>query len=100
MMNGQEKSDPAIVAGKPANKDASASAEPVEPRAGAEGNAVEHGMHRTPSRESMTHGLDRIRQAVTTLRRQTQGGSPVRESRSPGSVRGACSNARPYRDNQ
>src|SRR6476619_5527206 len=64
MMNGQEKSDPAIVAVKPANKDASASAEPVEPRAGAEGNAVEHGMRRTPGRESMSHGLDRVRQAA------------------------------------
>lgn len=64
MMNGQEKSDPAIVAGKPANKDAQASAEPVEPRAGAEGNAVEHGTRRTPGRESMSHGLDRVRQAA------------------------------------
>lgn len=69
-MNGQEKSDPAIVAVKPANKDAEASAEPVEPRAGAEGNAVEHGMRRTPSRESMSHGLDSVRQAESTLRRQ------------------------------
>ena len=28
----------------------------------------------------------------------TQGGSPVRESRSPGSVRGVLSNGHPYRD--
>src|SRR5208282_1008106 len=28
----------------------------------------------------------------------TQGGSPVRESRPPGSVRGASSNGSPYRD--
>jgi hypothetical protein len=28
----------------------------------------------------------------------TQDRSPVRESRTPGSARGACSNARPYRD--
>ena len=28
----------------------------------------------------------------------TQGGSPVRKSRTPGSVRGVCSNAHPYRD--
>ena len=36
----------------------------VEPREGAEGNAIEHGMRRTPSRESMSHGLDRVRQAA------------------------------------
>jgi RNA-directed DNA polymerase len=64
MKNGQEKSDLAIVAVKPANNDAPASAEPVEPRAGAKGNAVEHGMRRTPGRESMSHGLDRVRQAA------------------------------------
>ena len=36
MMHGREKSDPAIVAMKPANKAASAAAELVERRAGAE----------------------------------------------------------------
>ena len=30
----------------------------------AKGNAIEHGMRRTPSRESMSHGLDRVRQAA------------------------------------
>ena len=54
-------SDP--TAGKSANNDRQLSAEPMEPRAGAKGNAIEHGMHRTPSRESMSHGLDRVRQA-------------------------------------
>jgi group II intron reverse transcriptase/maturase len=34
----------------------------MEPRAGAEGNAVELGTHRTPSRESVSPGLDRVRQ--------------------------------------
>lgn len=58
-MHGHEKSDLAIVAEKPANKDRELSAESVEPRAGAEGNAIEHGMRRTPGRESMSHGLDR-----------------------------------------
>ena len=38
--------------------------ESVEPREGAEGNAIEHGMRRTPSRESMSHGLDRVRKAA------------------------------------
>jgi RNA-directed DNA polymerase len=31
---------------------------------GAKGNAIEHGMRRTPSRENMSHGLDRVRQAA------------------------------------
>ena len=30
----------------------------------AEGNGIEHGMRRTPSRESMSHGLDRVRKAA------------------------------------
>src|SRR3984893_6603957 len=37
MMHGHEKSDSAIVAGKPTNKAVPAAAEPVEPRAGARG---------------------------------------------------------------
>jgi RNA-directed DNA polymerase len=64
MMHGHEKSDLAIVAVKSANKDRRLSAEPMEPRARAEGNAIEHGMRRTPGRESMSHGLDRVRQAA------------------------------------
>lgn len=63
-MHGHEKSDPSIVAMKPANKGGQSSAELVERRGGAEGNMVEHDMCRTPSRESMSHGLDRVRQAA------------------------------------
>ena len=37
MMHGREKSDSAIVAGKPTNKAVPTAAEPVEPRAGAKG---------------------------------------------------------------
>jgi len=55
-------SDPTAV--KPANKGRQLPAEPVEPREGAEGNAIERGTRRTPSRESMSHGLDRVRQAA------------------------------------
>jgi RNA-directed DNA polymerase len=62
MMDGREKSDPAVVAGKAANADGQPPAEPLEPRAGAEGNAVERGMRRTSGRESMSSGLDRVRQ--------------------------------------
>jgi RNA-directed DNA polymerase len=64
MTLGHEKSDLAIVAGKSANKDGRPFAESMEPRAGAKGNTIGHGMRRTPSRESMSHGLDRVRQAA------------------------------------
>ena len=64
MTHGHEKSDSAIVARKSTNKDGQLSAEPMEPRAGAKGNAIGHGMRRTPSRGSMSHGLDRVRQAA------------------------------------
>jgi RNA-directed DNA polymerase len=63
MMPGGEKSDPAVVAGKSANVGGDQPpAEPMEPRAGTEGNAVEHGMRRTLGRESVSSGLDRVRQ--------------------------------------
>lgn len=63
-MHGGEKSDPAIVAGKSANKGERGPAEPMERRAGAEGNVVERGTHRTPGRGSVSSGLDRVRQAA------------------------------------
>src|SRR6476660_6344346 len=60
MMHGREKSDPAIVAVKPANKAANpaveqsaaepATAEPVEPRAGTKGNADQQSTCRAQSR--------------------------------------------------
>ena len=42
MMHGREKSDSAIVAGKPTNKAVPTAAEPVERRAEAKGNATEN----------------------------------------------------------
>jgi RNA-directed DNA polymerase len=63
-MHGREKSDPAIVAAKPTNGGASAPEEPVERRAGAKENAEQSGMRRTPSRASVSPGLDRVRQAA------------------------------------
>ena len=45
-MNGREKSDPAIVARKPTNEAGRPAEEPVERRAGAEGNAAPHNTHR------------------------------------------------------
>src|SRR5688572_29557769 len=64
MMHDPEKSDPPIVASKPANAAARADAELVERRGGAEGSVGQHGMRRTPSRASMSLGLERVRTAA------------------------------------
>jgi RNA-directed DNA polymerase len=63
-MNGHEKSDPAIVARKPANEAAGAVEELVERRVGAEGNAGQSCTHRTQGRERVTQALGRIRDAA------------------------------------
>src|SRR5258707_6346541 len=62
MMHGREKSDSAIVAVKPTNKAVPTAAEPVEPRAGAKGNARQQSTHRTPGRERVAQALERVRQ--------------------------------------
>ncbi len=62
MMHGGEKSDPVVVAGKSANADGQPSAEAMERRAGTKGNTIEHGTRRTSGRESVSPGLDRVRQ--------------------------------------
>jgi hypothetical protein len=64
MMHGREKSDLAIVAGKPANKVASATEESVEPRAGAERSAGQQSTHRTQGRERVSQALERVRRAA------------------------------------
>src|SRR6202167_3696830 len=74
MMHGHEKSDPAIVAMKPANKaDRTApersaappkAAEPVERRVGTKGNADQQSTRRTQSRESVSQALERIRKVA------------------------------------
>ena len=88
MMHGHEKSDSVIVAAKPANKaeqpapERSAAkltaAEPVERRAGTEGNADQQSTHRTQSRASVSQDLERIRQvfAVTYPRWEPYAGKP------------------------
>src|ERR1700716_3769258 len=80
MMHGPEKSDPAIVAGKPANKaeqpraERSAAepeaAEPVERRAGTKGNAGQQSTYRTQSRTSVSQALDRIRKVASERRKE------------------------------
>src|ERR1700720_1410980 len=57
MMHGPEKSDSAIVAGKPTNKAERSAAELVERRAGTKGNAGQSSTRRTQSRISVTQGV-------------------------------------------
>jgi RNA-directed DNA polymerase len=80
MMHGHEKSGPAIVAMKPANKaertapERSAAnpnaAEPVEPRAGTKGNADQQSTRRTQSRESVSQALERIRKVARERKKE------------------------------
>ena len=80
MMHGPEKSDPAIVAVKPANKaeqpaaEQSAAeltaAEPVEPRAGTKGNAGQQTMPWAQSQTSMSHALERIRKVARERKKE------------------------------
>ena len=92
MMHGHEKSDPAIVVMKPANKaegpfaarpaEEKHAAEPGERRAGTEGNADQQSTHRNQRRASVSQALERIRQvasarpAVTDLRWEPYAGKP------------------------
>ena len=105
MMHGHEKSSYAIVAVKPTNKVARpaaeqsaaepAAAELVEPRAEAKGKVGQQRTHRAQYRVRVAQTLARIRQAIAVV---TRGGNRMRESCKYGSVRGAPSNGRPYRD--
>ena len=57
MMNGPEKSDSVIVAGKPMNKAERSAAELVERRAGTKGNADQRSTRWTQSRISVSQGV-------------------------------------------
>ena len=70
MMNGQEKSDSGIVAGKPTNKAGQPAAESVEPRAEAEGNASQQSTRRAQDRESVSQALTRIRQVARQRKKE------------------------------
>jgi len=67
MMHGRGKSDPVIVAVKPANKAEPSAAESVEPRPGTKGNVDQQSTRQAQDWESVSQALDRIRQ----VRRQT-----------------------------
>jgi RNA-directed DNA polymerase len=69
-MNGREKSDPAIVARKPANKAGQPAAEWVERRAEAKGNAGQPHTCRAQNRESVPQGLERVRQAAKARKKE------------------------------
>src|ERR687884_36358 len=70
MMHGREKSDLAIVAEKPTNKAGRPAAEPVEPRAGAEGNASQQSTRRAQNRESVSQALGRVRHVARQRRKE------------------------------
>jgi RNA-directed DNA polymerase len=80
MMRGHEKSDPAVVAMKPANKveqltaEQSAAvptaAESAEPRAGTKGNACQQTMPWAQSQTSMPHALERIRKVARERKKE------------------------------
>src|ERR1700745_4434883 len=80
MMHGHEKSDPAIVATKPANKAEGPpvarpagekhAAEPVERRAWTEGNADQQSTCRTQCRESVSQALERIRKVARERKKE------------------------------
>jgi RNA-directed DNA polymerase len=70
VMHGREKSDPAIVATKPTNKAGQPAAEPVERRAGAEGNADQRRTRRAQDRVSVSQALGRVRRAARQRRRE------------------------------
>src|SRR5215472_14823824 len=100
MMHGHEKSDPAIVVMKPANKaegpfaarpaEEKHAAELVERRAGAKGNTHQQSTFWTLSQARVSKALERIRTLVPS---STQGGSRMRESCTYGSGRGARESA-------
>jgi RNA-directed DNA polymerase len=69
-MNGREKSDPAIVARKPTNKAGRPAAEPVERRAGAEGNTGQQSTRRAQDRESVSQALARVRSAARRRKKE------------------------------
>ena len=70
MMHGREKSDPAIVARKPTNVAGQPAAEPVERRAGAEGNAGQQSTCRARDRVGVSQALGRVRRAARHRRRE------------------------------
>jgi hypothetical protein len=70
VMHGREKSDSAIVAGKPTNKAVPTAAEPVERRAGAKGNANQQSTDRAQNRATVSQALERIRKVAKERKKE------------------------------
>jgi RNA-directed DNA polymerase len=70
MMHGHGKSDPNIVAEKPANNAEQSAAELVEPRAGTKGKAGQQSTCRAQDRDSVSQALERIRIAARQRRKE------------------------------
>lgn len=70
MKNDLEESDPAIVATNLANNAGVSVAEQGEPRAGTKGNADQQSTRRAQDRESVSHALDRIRNAARQRKKE------------------------------
>jgi RNA-directed DNA polymerase len=70
MMHGRGKSDSAIVAEKLANNAKQPAAEPVEPRAEAEGNANQQNTDRTQRRADVSQALVRIRKVARQRKKE------------------------------
>ena len=70
MMHDRGKSDSAIVAVKPTNNAGQPAAEPVEPRAGTEGNVGQQSTHRTQIRARVSQALERVRQAAKARKKE------------------------------
>jgi hypothetical protein len=101
MMNGHGQSDSPIVSETLPNKRSGAPgrAEGVERRGLAKGNAAEQPRDRTQRRGiPVTHARPCTAGPSGGLRVMTRGRSPVRETRTLGSVRGVLGNRHPYRD--
>ncbi len=101
MMYGREKSDAVVVAMKPTNKTGKPAAELAEPRTAPKRNANEQSTLRTQSRALRVTGA-RLAYGKHHFASpsSTPGRSRMREFRTSGSVRGAASNGRPYRERQ
>jgi group II intron reverse transcriptase/maturase len=70
MMHDHEKSDSVVVAKKPTNNADGPAAESAERRTETKGKAIASTTRRTPSRESVSPGLDRLRQRAREHRNE------------------------------
>jgi hypothetical protein len=77
MMHEREKSDPTVVAGKPAKSTVQAMGESVERREGTEGKVGQDGTHRTPSRASVIPGLARLRRSFAVIHPRWEPGALI-----------------------